>query len=252
MIQIFPIKISADIKQGDALDAIIIEGIRKSGAEVIDGDILAVTHKIVSKAEGRVVDLRMVKPSADAARIAKEQRKDPRLTQVILNESEEIVAAKNGIIISETRHGFVCANAGVDQSNAQGKNDAVLLPHDPDKSAQRLKKAVEEKTGKTIAVIVTDTFGRPFRHGQTNIAIGVAGIDPIKSYIGNADMYGRILRVTEIAVIDEIASAAELVMGKAQGIPVALVRGYDFQRAEQSTIKSLLRPKEKDLFRQFG
>jgi coenzyme F420-0:L-glutamate ligase/coenzyme F420-1:gamma-L-glutamate ligase len=156
--------------------------------------------------------------------------------------------AKNGIIISETKHGFVYANAGVDQSNVEG-DTAVLLPVAPDESASRLQDAVKKKVGKEIAVVITDTFGRTFRNGQTNVAIGIAGINPIKSYIGTYDMYGRKLRVTEIAVADEIASAAELVMGKAEGTPVAIVRGYNFEKASRSSVKSLLREKERDLFR---
>jgi coenzyme F420-0:L-glutamate ligase / coenzyme F420-1:gamma-L-glutamate ligase len=168
--------------------------------------------------------------------------------ELILNESTQILRAKNGIIISETKHGFVCANAGVDQSNVEG-DKAVLLPVAPDESASRLQDAVKKTVGKEIAVVITDTFGRTFRNGQTNVAIGIAGINPIKSYIGTYDMYGRKLRVTEIAVADEIASAAELVMGKAEGTPVAIIRGYNFEKASRSSVKSLLRAKERDIFR---
>jgi coenzyme F420-0:L-glutamate ligase/coenzyme F420-1:gamma-L-glutamate ligase len=157
---------------------------------------------------------------------------------------------QNGIIITETHHGFVCANSGVDQSNVASDNSAVLLPADPDKSARRLRSSFMQK-GKDVAVLITDTFGRPFREGQANIAIGVAGIKPIKSYIGKKDMFGKKLRVTEIAVADEIASAAELVMGKSGGIPVALVRGYDYEKAQGSS-KPLIRKKKNDLFRHKG
>jgi coenzyme F420-0:L-glutamate ligase/coenzyme F420-1:gamma-L-glutamate ligase len=180
--------------------------------------------------------------------MAKEHDKDPRVMELILKESIQILRAKNGIIISETKHGFVCANAGVDQSNVEG-DMAVLLPVAPDESASRIQDAVKKKIGKEIAVIITDTFGRTFRNAQTNVAIGIAGINPIKSYIGTYDMYGRKLRVTEIAVADEIASAAELVMGKAEGTPVAIVRGYSFEKASKTSVKSLLRAKERDLFR---
>jgi coenzyme F420-0:L-glutamate ligase/coenzyme F420-1:gamma-L-glutamate ligase len=180
--------------------------------------------------------------------MAKEHDKDPRVMELILKESIQILRAKNGIIISETKHGFVCANAGVDQSNVEG-DMAVLLPVAPDESASRIQDAVKKKIGKEIAVIITDTFGRTFRNGQTNVAIGIAGINPIKSYIGTYDMYGRKLRVTEIAVADEIASAAELVMGKAEGTPVAIVRGYIFEKASKTSVKLLLRAKERDLFR---
>jgi len=226
----------------------ILEAIGRSQIEIQDGDILVVTHKIVSKAEGRIVDLASIKPSTKAISMAKEHDKDPRVMELILMESTQILRAKNGIIISETKHGFVCANAGVDQSNVEG-DTAVLLPVAPDESAGRIQEAVKKKIGKEIAVIITDTFGRSFRNGQTNVAIGVAGINPIKSYIGTYDMYGRKLRVTEIAVADEIASAAELVMGKAEGTPVAIVRGYIFEKASKTSVKSLLRAKERDLFR---
>jgi coenzyme F420-0:L-glutamate ligase/coenzyme F420-1:gamma-L-glutamate ligase len=248
LIQITPIRVSDDIRPDNDLGVVILEAIADSQIEIQNGDILVVTHKIVSKAEGRVIDLTRIRPSPKAIRMAKEHDKDPRVMELILKESIQILRAKNGIIISETKHGFVCANAGVDQSNVEG-DMAVLLPAAPDESASRIQDAVMEKTGKEIAVIITDTFGRTFRNGQTNVAIGIAGINPIKSYIGTYDMYGRKLRVTEIAVADEIASAAELVMGKAEGTPVAIVRGYIFEKASKTSVKSLLRAKERDLFR---
>jgi coenzyme F420-0:L-glutamate ligase/coenzyme F420-1:gamma-L-glutamate ligase len=248
LIQITSIRVSDDIKLYNDLSAMILAAIADSQTEIQNGDIVVVTHKIVSKAEGRIVDLACIKPSTKAIRMAKEHDKDPRVMELILKESIQILRAKNGVIISETKHGFVCANAGVDQSNVEG-DMAALLPVDPDESASRIQEAVKKKIGKEIAVIITDTFGRTFRNGQTNVAIGIAGINPIKSYIGTYDMYGRKLRVTEIAVADEIASAAELVMGKAQGTPVAIVRGYIFEKASKTSVKSLLRAKERDLFR---
>jgi coenzyme F420-0:L-glutamate ligase/coenzyme F420-1:gamma-L-glutamate ligase len=248
LIQITSIRISDDTKLYSDLSAAILEATADSQIKIQNGDILVVTHKIVSKTEGRIVDLARIKPSTKAIRMAKEHDKDPRLMELILKESIQILRAKNGIIISETKHGFVCANAGVDQSNVEG-DKAVLLPVAPDESASRIQDAVKKKIGKEIAVIITDTFGRTFRNGQTNVAIGIAGINPIKSYIGTYDMYGRKLRVTEIAVADEIASAAELVMGKAEGTPVAIVRGYIFEKASKTSVKSLLRAKERDLFR---
>lgn len=249
LIQITPIRISNEIVLHNDLSVIILDAIDRDQIEIQNGDILAVTHKIVSKAEGRVVELDSIKPSTKAVSMAKEHDKDPRIMELILKESSQILRAKDGIIISETRHGFVCANAGVDQSNVKG-DTAVLLPLAPDESADRIRHAVEKKVGKEVAVIITDTFGRTFRNGQTNVAIGIAGINPIKSYIGTSDMYGRKLRVTEIAVADEIASASELVMGKAEGTPVAIIRGYDFEKASKaSSIKSLIRAKNRDLFR---
>ena len=248
LIQITPIRISNEIVLHNDLSVIILDAIDRSQTEIQNGDILVVTHKIVSKAEGRVVDLDSIKPSTKAISMAKEHNKDSRIMELILKESSQILRAKDGIIISETRHGFVCANAGVDQSNVKG-DTAVLLPLAPDESADRIRHAVEKKVGKEVAVIITDTFGRTFRNGQTNVAIGIAGINPIKSYIGTYDMYGRKLRVTEIAVADEIASASELVMGKAEGTPVAIIRGYDFEKASKASIKSLIRAKNRDLFR---
>ena len=249
LIQITPIRISNEIVLHNDLSVIILDALDRDQIEIQNGDILAVTHKIVSKAEGRVVELDSIKPSTKAVSMAKEHDKDPRIMELILKESSQILRAKDGIIISETRHGFVCANAGVDQSNVKG-DTAVLLPLAPDESADRILHAVKKKVGKEVAVIITDTFGRTFRNGQTNVAIGIAGINPIKSYIGTSDMYGRKLRVTEIAVADEIASASELVMGKAEGTPVAIIRGYDFEKASKaSSIKSLIRAKNRDLFR---
>ena len=248
LIQITPIRISNEIVLHNDLSVIILDAIDRSQTEIQNGDILVVTHKIVSKAEGRVVDLDSIKPSTKAISMAKEHNKDSRIMELILKESSQILRAKDGIIISETRHGFVCANAGVDQSNVKG-DTAVLLPLAPDESADRIRHAVEKKVGKEVAVIITDTFGRTFRNGQTNVAIGIAGINPIKSYIGTYDMYDRKLRVTEIAVVDEIASASELVMGKAEGTPVAIIRGYDFEKASKASIKSLIRAKNRDLFR---
>ena len=248
LIQITPIRISNEIVLHNNLSVTILDAIDRNQIEIQNGDILAVTHKIVSKAEGRVVELDSIKPSTKAISMAKEHDKDPRIMELILKESSQILRAKDGIIISETRHGFVCANAGVDQSNVKG-DTAVLLPLAPDESADRIRHAVKKKVGKEVAVIITDTFGRTFRNGQTNVAIGIAGINPIKSYIGTYDMYGRKLRVTEIAVADEIASASELVMGKAEGTPVAIIRGYDFEKASKASIKSLIRAKNRDLFR---
>lgn len=232
------------VRLGASLAAVISKALKDNSVDLQKGDILVVAQKIVSKAERRVVDLETVRPSTKALRLAKKLQKDARIVELILQESKEIVIVKNGIIITETRHGFVCANSGVDQSNLGDEdNSAVLLPADPDKSAKRLRNSFG------IAVIITDTFGRPFREGQANVAIGVAGIKPIKSYIGKNDMFGKRLHVTEIAVADEIASAAELVMGKAGGIPLAVVRGYAYEIDMRASSKPLVRKKKADLFR---
>ena len=251
-IQIIPIHIYDDIKPHDKIDMLILKSLQQRQQNIIDHDILVIAHKIVSKAEGQIVDLQYIKPSIKSLAIAKENDKDPRIVQTILNESKEIVKLSRGIIIAETKHGFICANAGVDQSNVEDSfNHAVLLPKDADASAKKIRESLRKKTGKDIAVIITDTFGRPFREGQTNVAIGVDGINPIKSYIGNTDMYGKKLRVTEIAVADEIASAAELAMGKLERVPFVIIRGYKYHMLHKKSISvsKLIRPKEKDLFR---
>ena len=248
MLQVIPVRVSGNVKPKDDLGDIILAAIGQNDLDVRDRDVLVVAHKIVSKAEGRIVNLADVKPSRNSAKMAKVHGKDPRIMELILRESVQVLRAKNGIVVSETKHGLVCANAGVDQSNVEG-DSALLLPVDPDKSASRLKDTIKKKTGKEVAVIITDTFGRPFREGQVNVAIGVAGIRPIKSYIGSRDMFGRKLKVSEIAVADEIASAAELIMGKSEGIPAAIVRGFPFEKAAKSSARLLQRSKKQDLFR---
>jgi coenzyme F420-0:L-glutamate ligase/coenzyme F420-1:gamma-L-glutamate ligase len=250
-IQIIPIHINDDIKPHDKLDILILKSLEQRQEDIIDNDILVIAHKIISKAEGRIVNLECVKPSAKSLAIAKENDKDPRIIELILSESRGIVRLSKGLIIVETQHGFICANAGVDQSNVEDSfNHAILLPIDPDTSAKKIRQSLRRKTGKDVAVIITDTFGRPFREGQTNVAIGIDGIQPIKSYIGNTDMYGKKLRVTEIAVVDEIASAAELAMGKLERVPAVIVRGYKYQMPQKkSSISELIRTKEKDIFR---
>jgi coenzyme F420-0:L-glutamate ligase / coenzyme F420-1:gamma-L-glutamate ligase len=215
-----------------------------------NGDIVVIAQKIVSKAEGRIVPLSSLTPSAKAIRLAKVYKKDARVLELILRHSKNIVKIANGVIISETKHGFVCANAGIDQSNIIKSNEnALLLPDDPDASANQIMNMLREKTNREVAVIIADSFGRPFRNGQTNVAIGIAGLNAIKSYIGEDDMFGKKLKVTEIAVVDELASAAELVMGKSKGIPVAIVRGFVFVMSKKASINELIRATEKDLFR---
>ena len=249
-IEIIPIPVVPDIKAGDKLDIIILESMSNANEFLSMGDIVVVAQKVISKAEGRLIDLKLVNPSEKSLQIAKQNDKDPRLIELILNESVDILRLTRGIIIVETKRGLICANAGVDQSNVEKSNDyAALLPEDADLSARELRHSFKRKTGIDVAVVITDTFGRPFREGQINVAIGIAGIQPIKSYIGTMDMYGKKLKVTEIAVVDEIASAAELQMGKSERIPVVIIRGYLYQMVENSSLSQLLRSKEKDLFR---
>ncbi|SRR5579875_1137090 len=248
-INIIPLRVCNEVRPGDKIDSMIADSLLQSRQALADGDIVIVTQKIVSKAEGRIVELEKVKPSRKAVRMANDHGKDPRIVEVILRESKKVLRASGGVIVVETRHGFVCANAGVDQSNIGGDDLALLLPLDPDKSAATIKNTLESRTGKKVAVIITDTFGRPFRNGQVNVAIGVAGISPIKSYVGTADMHGKKLRVTEIAIADELASAAELVMGKIDSVPVAIIRGYKFKYVRKCSAIELVRPEQKDLFR---
>lgn len=249
-IEIIPIPVTPDIKAGDKLDIIILESMTNANEFLSEGDIVVVAQKVISKAEGRLIDLKLVIPSEKSLQIAKQNDKDPRLIELILNESVDILRLARGILIVETKRGLICANAGVDQSNVEKSNDyAALLPEDADLSARKLRHSLKRKTGIDVAVVITDTFGRPFREGQINVAIGIAGIQPIKSYIGTLDMYGKRLKVTEIAVVDEIASAAELQMGKSERIPVVIIRGYVYQMVETSSLSQLLRARVKDLFR---
>ncbi len=221
--------------------------LRRSGVTPSDGDVFVVKQKVVSKAEGRVVRIDAVKPGRRAKTLAEEHGKDPRLMELILRESVGVVRSGHGVIITRTRHGFVCANSGIDQSNV-GRGLAALLPLDPDRSARRIRIGLESATGRRLAVIVTDTFGRPWRKGQTDVAIGCSGISPLTHYAGRRDRYGYKLRVTEPAVADEIAGAAELAIGKLMGIPAAVVRGAEYKSTEEGA-KSMVMPRSRDLFR---
>jgi coenzyme F420-0:L-glutamate ligase/coenzyme F420-1:gamma-L-glutamate ligase len=247
-VQIIGVAGMPEVRPGDDLAALILEAARGQGADVEDGDVLVVTQKIVSKAEGRLVALRQVEPSPRAQEMAARMGKDARLLEVILRESRRIVRQERGVIICETKQGFICANAGVDTSNVGG-GVVSLLPEKPDESAERIRAAIQQKkAGVSIAVIISDTFGRPWREGHTNVAIGVAGMSPVKDYVGQTDPHGYVLRVSTMAVADELAAAAELVMEKLSRVPVAIVRGFDYQRGEGSA-QELIRPRERDLFR---
>ena len=249
MINIIPVKGMPDIRRGDDLGNLIVTKLKDQGEQFQKGDIAVVTQKIVSKAEGRVIALSRVDPSPFAAFIAKETGKDPRHVEVILRESRRIVKMKAGHLITETKHGFVCANSGVDASNVEKRKTSLsLLPVDPDASANRIRKTIRKLTGKSVPVIITDTFGRAWRMGHVNFAVGVSGMKPVLDYRGTRDMYGHVLNVTEMAIADEIACAAELVMNKADRIPVALIRGYEF-KAGRGIAKDLLYSEEVDLFR---
>lgn len=248
-IRIIPIKHIGDISAGDDLGMLIYEALLRQGLTLAQGDILIVTQKIVSKAEGRTAQLSRVEPSALANTIAQEWQKDARHVEVVLRETKRIVRMDRGIVISETPQGFICANAGVDESNVNGEHLLTLLPVDADLSAQRIRQQLQTVTGKEeIAIIISDTWGRPWREGQVNMAIGVAGIEPLVDYRGQHDRYGYVMQASIIAVADELAAAAELVMGKTDHIPVALIRGYRYLAGEGS-IHALRRDSTTDMFR---
>jgi len=246
-IEVVPVRGMPEVRAGTDLGGLLLGSLKREGTELHDGDVVVVKQKVVSKAEGRVVMLDEVVPSPRAGRLAKELRKDPRLVELILRESVRVVRKGHGVIITETKHGFVCANSGVDQSNV-GSGLAALLPLDPDRSARLLRSSLESGTGKHLAVVVTDTFGRPWRKGQTDVALGCSGILPLLPYAGKKDKFGYELRVTEPSIVDEIAGAAELAIGKLSGIPAAVVRGVLFTPGEAG-VKSMIMPRSRDLFR---
>lgn len=249
VIQIIGIESLPIIKMGDNIAEFICQAAEKQGTPIKDGDIIVVSHIIVSRAEGNIVNLNEVKPSPFALELAKELGKDPALVEVILRDSKGIVRMGDGKLITRTKHGIVCANSGVDKSNVPGERTVALLPKDPDLSARRIKEDIKRITGKDVAVIISDTHGRPLREGEINIAIGVAGIKPIRDRRGEKDLFGYTLKVKRTAIADELASAAELVMGQAnEGVPAAIIRGYKYPKSEDAKATELIRPKEKDLF----
>ena len=240
--QIIPIPFEKEITVDDDVSELIL-----SSGNVLDGDIIVIAQKIISKQEGRIVELSSVSPSLLSQGISSQYGKDPNIVELILSESKRIVRMKNGVIIVETHNGFICANAGIDESNVVD-GFATLLPLNSDTSAQIIRANIFKKTGKNVAVIISDTFGRPFRMGQTNFAIGISGLNPILDYAGTLDSFKRILRVTAIAVADELSASAELVMEKAKKCPVAIIRGYSFNFGENK-IHDLIRPENEDIFR---
>ena len=251
-LSIIPIKNIGEISPGNDLGFIIYNAMQAQNTELQQGDVLVVTQKIVSKAEGNIVNLDDVQVSEFARSLAAESNKDAPYIEVVLRESRRIVRMDHGILICETKHGFICANAGVDESNVNGARSITLLPVNPDHSAQQIRMHLQELSGEgsmfDIAVIISDTWGRPWRSGQINMAIGVAGMEAIADYRGQYDLYGYELHASVLAVADELASAAELVMGKIDHIPVALIRGYTYIPGEGSA-KTLLRDPSTDMFR---
>ncbi len=240
-----------DIAPGDDLSAVILAALERAALQLEDGDVVVITQKIVSKAEGRAVPLAQVTPSAEAVALAQATDKDPRLVEVVLRESRGVIRQRGGALIMETRHGWICANAGVDRSNvgAAMEDIALLLPKDPDASAQQIREALVAATGADVAVLITDTHGRPWREGTVNVAIGLAGMLPLADLRGQPDRYGYILRITIVARADELAAAAGLLMGQAaEGVPVVLIRGAAYPRGAGRAVE-MQRAPERDLFR---
>jgi len=237
------------IEEGDDLAALILDAAASQGTPLANGDIVVLSHVIVSRAEGRTVDLKDIEPSEPAERFAEFTGKDPRLVEVVLRDSRAIRRMAPGVLITETRQGFVCANAGVDKSNVPGEDVVALLPEDPDGSASRFRGRVREISGAEVAAIVCDTHGRGHRDGEVNVAVGASGFNVIRDRRGEHDLFGYELKVKRTAVADELAAAVELVIGQAdEGIPAAIVRGYRYEASESSGAVELVRPREKDLF----
>jgi len=249
-IQVIAVENLPLIKKGDNLGQLIVETAKKQNTPIQEKDVIVVTHVAVSKAEGNIINLDQVTPSERAKEIAQKINKDPAMVEVILQETKDIIRIGQNSIITETKSGVICANAGVDRSNVSGDRNVVPLPKNPNASAQNIRQEIKRLTGANVAVIVSDTHGRPFRMGEINVTVGVAGIKPIIDRRGEKDLFGYVLRIKQTAIADELSSAAELVIGQAnEGIPAAIIRGYKYQTAENASATELTRPKEKDLFR---
>jgi coenzyme F420-0:L-glutamate ligase/coenzyme F420-1:gamma-L-glutamate ligase len=248
MIQVFGVTGLPEIEVDNDLAEMIHAAVGEQGDPLADGDVVVVTSKIVSKAEGCSVELADIDPSAFAVSWGERWEKDPRVVEVVLRESKRVIRQIGPVLITETHHGFCCANSGVDQSSSGAAGRVLVLPKDPDASARRLRRRFAE-LGVDVAVVISDTFGRPWREGQTDVAIGVAGIQPLYSYIGQHDPHGHEFAVQELCVVDELAAAAELVKGNTSRVPVAIVRGHSWDADDEATMAPVLRDSEKDLFR---
>lgn len=247
VVTVYPLKGIPRIRPGDNLVRFLLRAFADSGVAPQDSDIIVITQKVVSKAEGRIVRVEDVRPGTKAVTLAEELGKDPRTVQVVLEESKRVVRKGHGVLITQTKQGFVCANAGIDQSNVE-EGYLTLLPKDPDVSARKIRRKLELATGRTLAVVITDTFGRPWRNGQVDVAIGCSGIAPLEDLVGTTDPYGHTLRVTQPAIVDEVASASELVMRKHSMTPAAVVRGLRYKRGYRG-VRTLVRDWRSDLFR---
>jgi coenzyme F420-0:L-glutamate ligase/coenzyme F420-1:gamma-L-glutamate ligase len=246
--RIIPIRFASEIIARDSLADKLLEACRRARVRPLQGDILVLKHKIVSKAEGRSVELAKIEPSAESKQWARQFHLDARVTELALREGRRVVRRKNGVLITETRHGWICANSGVDVSNVDGGRHALLLPEDADRSAQQLHAELKRRLKITLPVLVTDTFGRPWREGLTEVAIGIAGMKALHDDRGRCDPHGYKLRVSLEAVADELACAAGLVCGKLARTPACIIRGFPYRRARGSA-QELIRPAANDLFR---
>jgi coenzyme F420-0:L-glutamate ligase/coenzyme F420-1:gamma-L-glutamate ligase len=247
-LRIFGIPGLPEIVPGSDLAGMCSDAAKAAGTPLASGDVLVLTSKVVSKAEGRVVELSRVQVSPFARQYAERWEKDPAIVELVLSESRRVVRQVGPILITETRHGFICANSGVDQSSSGGEGLAVLLPIDPDASAMRVREALKAR-GLNVAVIISDTFGRPWREAQTDVAIGIAGMQPVLSYIGQVDPHGHEFRVQALCQADELAGAAELVKGNLSRVPAAVIRGLEWTPDDTGTMQSIIRDSERDLFR---
>ncbi|MFW6111363.1 MAG: coenzyme F420-0:L-glutamate ligase [Thermoproteota archaeon] len=237
------------IKEGDDIASLICSYAEKQETPIQNGDVIVITHVVLSRAEGRVVNLSRIVPSEFAKNIARQSGRDPALVEVVLRESRSIVRMEDGKLITETLSGLVCANSGVDRSNVPGKGMVALLPKDADRSAEKIRGEIRELTNCDVAVIISDTQGRPLRRGEINIALGVAGINPMRNRRREEDLFGYVLKVKRTTIVDELASAAELVMGQgSEGVPVAIIRGYNYPEPGKMRASDLIRPRKKDMF----
>ncbi|HTS34867.1 MAG TPA: coenzyme F420-0:L-glutamate ligase [Candidatus Solibacter sp.] len=247
-VRVIPVNIKDEIRPGDSLSDKLVKSLRRQKLRLRSGDILVVKHKIVSKAEGRIVDLATIIPSKESIAWAKQYKLDARVIELALRESRSVIRRKNGVLITETPHGFRCANSGVDVSNVSGGEHALLLPEDADRSAAKLRREIKKLTGVAVPVIITDSFGRPWREGLTEFAIGIAGMKPLRDDRGRRDSHGYKLKASVEAVADELACAAGLVCGKLNRAPACIIRGFRYKAGEGS-VRELLRPAATDLFR---
>jgi len=247
-IRLIAIPLTDEIRPGDSIADALLAALKRHRVRLQSGDILLVKHKIISKAEGRLVDLATIRPSVESLAWAKQYKLDPRVIELALRESRSVIRRKNGVLITETHHGFLCANSGVDISNVDGGRHALLLPEDPDRSAANLRRVIKRRMGCAIPVIITDSFGRPWREGLTEFAIGIAGMKALRDDRGRRDPHGYKLKASVEAVADELASAAGLVCGKLNRAPACVVRGFRYEPAAGG-VRELLRPAATDLFR---